>query len=177
MARDATGFDEFYRATSARVLRYAYAVTGDRSEAQDAVQEAYTRAWHDWRKVERHPAPEAWVRLVVSRLAVDRHRREAGWWKAVVRSGPPASVAPPREDTVLLTTALRSLPVNQRQALALHYMFGLPVADIARETGAPPGTVKSWLSRGRAALAELLTEPAESSDRPVPSVLEVNDVE
>jgi RNA polymerase sigma-70 factor (ECF subfamily) len=174
MARDAGGFDEFYRATSARVLRYAYAVTGDLADAQDAVQEAYTRAWRDWRKVARHPAPEAWVRLVVSRLAVDRHRREAGWRRAVARTGPQPPVAPPGEETVLLTTALRRLPGTQRQALALHYLCGLSVAEIAEETGAAEGTVKSWLSRGRAALAEQL---AERPDRPGPRVLEVNDVD
>jgi len=67
MARNAAEFDEFYRATSRRVLRYGYAVTGDLTEAQDVVQEAYTRAWRDWRHVERHPSPEAWVRLVVTR--------------------------------------------------------------------------------------------------------------
>jgi RNA polymerase sigma-70 factor (ECF subfamily) len=154
------------------MLRYGYAVTGDLPDAQDVVQEAYTRAWRDWRKLQHHPAPEAWVRVVVARLAVDRHRREAGWWRAVTRSGPPPpSVAPPGDETVLLTTALRRLPGNQRQALALHYLFGLSIAEIAEEAGAPPGTVKSWLSRGRAALAQLLTEETGAS------VLEVNDVD
>jgi RNA polymerase sigma-70 factor (ECF subfamily) len=175
MARNAAEFDEFYRATSRRVLRYGYAVTGDLTEAQDVVQEAYTRAWRDWRQLERHPSPEAWVRLVVSRLATDRHRRRAGWLRAVVRTGPPPeSTGPPGEDTVLLTAALRRLPPAQRQALALHYLFDLSIAEIARETGAAEGTVKSWLSRGRAALAAELGAP--SADRGA-KVLEVNDVE
>jgi RNA polymerase sigma-70 factor (ECF subfamily) len=174
MGRDAGQFDEFYRATATRLLRYAYAVTGDLGDAQDAVQEAYTRAWRDWKKVERHPAPEAWVRLTVSRIATDRHRRNAGWRKAVARNGPPAAVGPPNENTVLLTAALRQLPANQRQALALHYLFDLSVAQIAEEAGVPAGTVKSWLSRGRAALAEILTD---APDRPGTRVLEVNDVD
>jgi RNA polymerase sigma-70 factor (ECF subfamily) len=175
MARNAAEFDEFYRATSRRVLRYGYAVTGDLTEAQDVVQEAYTRAWRDWRQVERHPSPEAWVRLVVSRLATDRHRRSAGWLRAVVRTGPPPeSTGPPSDDTVLLTTALRRLPGPLRQALALHYLFDQSIAEIARETGAPEGTVKSWLSRGRAALAAELTAPA--MDRGLQD-LEVNDVD
>jgi RNA polymerase sigma-70 factor, ECF subfamily len=168
MARNAAGFDEFYRATSRRVLRYGYAVTGDLAEAQDVVQEAYTRAWRDWRQVERHPSPEAWVRLVVSRLATDRYRRTTGWLKAVARTGPPpASTGPPSEDTVLLTTALRRLPAAQRQALALHYLFDLSVAQIAHETGAAEGTVKSWLSRGRAALAAELTGAAAGGRTPI----------
>jgi RNA polymerase sigma-70 factor (ECF subfamily) len=38
----------------------------------------------------------------------------------------------------------------------LHYLLDRSVADIAQETGSSPGTVKSWLSRGRAALAETI---------------------
>ena len=174
MARDAAEFDEFYRATSRRALRYGYAVTGDLAEAQDVVQEAYTRAWRDWRHVERHPSPEAWVRLVVTRLATDRHRRRAGWLRAAARTGPPPeTTGPPGDDTVLLTTALRRLPGHLRQALALHYLFDLSIAEIARETGAAEGTVKSWLSRGRAALAAQLRDPAGHDAQE----LEVDDVD
>ena len=65
--------------------------------------------------------------------------------------------------------ALRQLPANQRQALALHYLFDMPVEEIAREAGVPRGTVKSWLSRGRSRLAALL--PGSRAEE-----LEANDV-
>ncbi|MEV7628571.1 hypothetical protein [Actinoplanes sp. NPDC089786] len=42
--RDSEAFDEFYRDTSARMVRYGYAMVGDLGDAQDVVQEAYTRA-------------------------------------------------------------------------------------------------------------------------------------
>lgn len=167
---DADGFDEFYRDTSTRLLRYGYALTGDLNEAQDVVQEAYTRAWRHWRTVSRHPVPEGWLRLVVARLAADRWRRLSGWRAAVRRAGPPEPVAAPSEDAVVLTAALRRLPANLRQALALHYLFDLPVAAIAEETGAPIGTVTSWLHRGRIELAAVLA-PATSNP------LEVSDAE
>lgn len=154
--RDAGRFDEFYRDTSVRMVRYAYALTGDLGDAQDVVQEAYARAWRSWRTVSGHAAPEAWLRLVITRLATDRWRRLSGWRAALARSGPPEPVAPPGEDTVLLTAALRRLPPHLRQALALHYLFDMPVQQIASETGAAVGTVTSWLSRGRAELAALL---------------------
>jgi RNA polymerase sigma-70 factor, ECF subfamily len=167
--RDAESFDEFYRGTSARLLRFGYAVVGDPTEAQDLAQETYTRAWQHWRKVAGHPNPEAWLRLVLTRLAADRWRRVRGWHGVVARHGPPTTVGPPSEDSVLLVAALRQLPMAQRQALALHYLFDLPVAEVARETGVPEGTVKSWLSRGRAGLATILTVPAanghEEDDR------------
>jgi RNA polymerase sigma-70 factor (ECF subfamily) len=154
--RDTHSFDEFYRSTSVRLMRYGYAVVGDLAEAQDLVQEAYTRAWQRWRTVATHPSPEGWVRLTVSRLATDRRRRLGRWRTTLLRAGPPEPVRPPNEDTVLVVNALRRLPLAHRQALALHYLFDLPVAAIAEETGVAVGTVKSWLSRGRAGLAEVL---------------------
>ena len=167
--RDAASFDEFYRMTSPRVPRYGYAVTGDHAEAQDLVQEAFARAWRQWRQLTGHPAPEAWVRLVVSRLAADHWRRLRRQRAALQWTGRYENVQPPNEDTVLLVAALRQLPHTYRQALALHYLFDLSVDDIARETGVASGTVKSWLSRGRSRLAVLL--PNFSA-----GLLEVNDV-
>ena len=69
-------------------------------------------------------------------------------------------VAPPNDDGVLLVRALRQLPEHQRRALALHYLYDMSVEEIAMETDAPTGTVKSWLSRGRAALAVVLGDRA-----------------
>lgn len=162
--RDAQAFDDFYRGTAPRMIRYAYAMTGDLGDAQDVVQEAYTRAWRHWRSVVAHPAPEGWVRLTVSRLATDRWRRLSGRRAALVRSGPPEPAPPPSDDTVLLTTALRRLPAHLRQALALHYLYDMPVQDIAAETGVAVGTVTSWLHRGRTELAAVLSAPMEVSD-------------
>ena len=150
----ADAFDAFYRDTSRRLLRYAYGLTGDPGEAQDLVQEAYARAWQRWRRLAAYEDPEAWLRLVVNRLSTDRWRR-----LGVRRTHPiavPVAVAPPSEDTVLLVRAMRTLPVAHRRALALHYLLDRSVADIAAETGASTGTVKSWLSRGRAGHAAAL---------------------
>jgi RNA polymerase sigma-70 factor (ECF subfamily) len=157
--RDAPSFDEFYRSTSVRTLRYAVAVVGDHTEAQDAVQEAYARAWRRWDTVAAHPAPEAWVRLVIGRLARDRWRRLGRLSNLLRHAGPPPNAPPPSENTVVLITALRALPANQRQVLALHYLCDMSVEAIATETGVPANTVKSWLARGRQRLAAQFTEP------------------
>ena len=150
---DGEGFDAFYRSTSHRVSRYAYAMTGDAVEAQDITQEAYVRAWRSWPRIGQFEQPEAWVRLVVTRLATDRWRRLKLRRHFESAEQEPEPVAPPSENTVLLVNALRRLPVDQRRVLCLHYLLDLPIADIAAETGMPLGTVKSHLSRGRTALA------------------------
>ena len=59
---------------------------------------------------------------------------------------------------------MRRLPEEQRIAIALYHLVGMPVAEVARQTGAPVGTVKARLSRGRAALAPLLTDLEEAAD-------------
>ena len=67
------------------------------------------------------------------------------------------------EDRLALMAALRRLPAAQREAIALHHLADLPVAEVALTLGVPEGTVKARLSRGRAALAELL-EPSKEDD-------------
>ena len=74
------------------------------------------------------------------------------------RSACPPSPRRPSETHVALVAALKQLPEAQRQALVLHHIADLPVHEVARETGAPEGTVKARLARGRAALAVLLAD-------------------
>jgi RNA polymerase sigma-70 factor (ECF subfamily) len=157
-------FDAFYRDTSRRLARYAYGLTGDPVEAQDLVQEAYARAWQRWRRVSGYQDPEAWLRLVVNRLSTDRWRR-LSVRRARAASEPPLPPSPPpSEDVVLLVRAMRTLPVAHRRALALHYLLDRSVAEIAAETGSSTGTVKSWLSRGRAGLAAALGGTATETE-------------
>ncbi|MEO7061397.1 MAG: RNA polymerase sigma factor, partial [Lapillicoccus sp.] len=70
---------------------------------------------------------------------------------------PPVSV-----DHIAIVTALAQLPEPTRRAIVLHYVGDLSVADAARELGVAEGTVKSRLSRGREALAALLTDDPSS---------------
>lgn len=56
------------------------------------------------------------------------------------------------------------LPGARRGAIPLHYLADLPIREVARATGSPVGTVTTWLSRGRAALAVLLADLADSGE-------------
>ncbi|MFV2095960.1 RNA polymerase sigma factor [Micromonospora sp. LOL_014] len=60
-------------------------------------------------------------------------------------------------DHIAIVAALRRLGVDQRRAVVLHHLVGLSVAEIAAETGTSPNTIKTWLARGRQALAVHLT--------------------
>jgi RNA polymerase sigma-70 factor, ECF subfamily len=164
----AAGFDAFYATTARRVVRHAYALTGDLSDAQDVAQEAFARAWQRWDSVRRYDSPEAWVRRVATNLATSRHRRS--------RTARAASVLLARDmvpeislDTVALVAGLRTLPERQRVVLVLHYLADLPVNQIALELKCPLGSVKAWLSRGRSALAAAMSEASmDGAFRPSP---------
>lgn len=156
---DATEFDDLYARSFRPLVRQLYAVTGDAEEARDCVQEAFVRAWSRRHSIRVDEQPEAWVRTTAYRLAVSRWRRVLRGRRAPDRALSPAAVTAPVDETrVALVAALRQLPHAQREALVLHHLADLPVAAVATQTGVPEGTVKARLSRGRAALALLLSD-------------------
>jgi RNA polymerase sigma-70 factor (ECF subfamily) len=154
----ASTFDAFYLGTNRRVLHQMYAMTGNLADAQELVQEAYARAWQRWSTVATYDDPEAWVRTVAWRLAASRWRKAKNGVSAMLRHGPPEHSPEPSIDNVALVAALKAIPEAQRRAIVLYHLGGLSVAEVAHETGSPEGTVKARLSRGRAALAELLAD-------------------
>ncbi|MFF8278804.1 SigE family RNA polymerase sigma factor [Streptomyces lateritius] len=152
-------FEQFYAQTVARLTGQLYMMLGDLHEAQDVVQEAFVRGWSRRRQLDRDGRPEAWIRTVAWRLAVSRwrfRRRSAEAWR---RSDTPTEVAAPGPEEVALVDALRGLPDRQRRAVTLHYLCDLTVEQISAETGMSTGTVKTHLSRARAALAHRLQDP------------------
>lgn len=157
----ADGFAEFYGATYHSLVAQLYAYTGDLSEAQDSAQEAYVRAFLHWRQVGRYDDPRAWVCRVGYRVAISRWRRTRSALARWHRHGPPPPEPEPDPGLTDLVAALRRLPEPQRRAIVLYHLGGFPVREIAELEGAPEGTVKARLARGRQALGALLAEPVE----------------
>lgn len=155
---DSHGFDAFYTSTAKRLVATVYAMTGDLTEAEDAVQEAYVRAWQRWPQLIRDGDPLPWVRTVAMRLAISTWRRTRGRLRAQFRHGPPTDVPELSADRVALMAALRELGPDQRQAVILHHLLDLPVEQVAREIGASSGAVRTRLSRARKILGERLAE-------------------
>jgi RNA polymerase sigma-70 factor (ECF subfamily) len=158
---DTQGFEEFYTATVGRLIGVLFPVTGDLHEAEEIVQETYARASTCWARLRDYGSPEAWVRRVAMNLATDRGRRLQRQARALLRAGPPPAVPPASVEAMALAQALQTLPMHQRQAIVLHHLIDLPVDEVAAILGTRTGTVKSWLARGRRALAAQLGEPEE----------------
>ena len=149
---------DLYAGSYARLVSVVAAVCGSRDEAEEAVQAAFVRLVGAWDRVASYDDPEAWVRKAAFGIVSNRRRKVRNGVRALLRQGPTSDVQGPTGDRVDLARALATLPVAQRRALVLVHVVGLTVEDAARELGVPPGTVKSRLSRGRAALTPLLTE-------------------
>lgn len=152
-------FEEFYAHAVRRLTGQLYVMLGDLQEAQDVVQEAFVKAWSRRGRLVKEASPEAWIRTVAWRLAVrrwhGRRRSEQAWQR---HGGAPPEGAPD-PGSVVLVEALKGLSPQQRRTVALHYICDLSVEQIAVETGLSTGTVKTHLSRGRAALADRLQDP------------------
>jgi RNA polymerase sigma-70 factor (ECF subfamily) len=156
-------FADFYTATFGLLTAQMHAFVGDHAEAQDLVQEAYTRAYSRWSRIGGYDDPLSWVRRVAWNMAVSRWRRGRIlrlWHRELLQE----SASAPSHLHVDLVRALAQLPANQRQAVVLHYLADMPVAEIAAFMEAAEGTVKAWLHRGRTALSVQLGDGAEVSD-------------
>lgn len=153
-------FRRFVRRCAPRLVGLGFGLTGDEAEAHDLAQETLARAWERWEAVSGYEDPEAWARRVLRNLAVSRWRRmrRAASWAPRPANADEVTRAGEQLD---LVDALRTLPERQRAALVLHDGLGVPLRQVADELGAPEGTVKSWLHRGRAAVAARLSDTGE----------------
>src|SRR3569623_747195 len=94
MAASQEDFATFYDATWRRTVACAYAVLGELGAAEEAAQEAYTRAWPRWSTISTYDDPGAWVRQVATRQAISGWRRRRTARKNLGNPRPDSSPAP-----------------------------------------------------------------------------------
>ncbi len=157
-SRDAE-FAEFFRATWPRLFRTTYAVAGNRSLAEDALQSAFANAYSAWDRVQAAAHPEAYVRRMAVNEVLSVLRRP--WFRSERSTeAPEPAPLPSSEDRTVdrdaVWRAVCALPPRQRAVVVLRYYEDLSEAEIAEAMGISRGAVKSHTSRGMAALRDLL---------------------
>jgi RNA polymerase sigma-70 factor (ECF subfamily) len=165
-------FAEFYAARKDAVLRAVVAATGDRSGAEDAVAEAFTRAYARWDRVAAHHSPTAWVITT----ALNAYR---SWWRRLRRERPSDGLAAEptgraadghggSDAAVDLRRLVASLPTRQREVLAMRVLADLPAHEVAAVLGIEPATVHVHLHRALEALRRHIRppRPATADDKP-----------
>jgi len=144
---------ELFRARYLEMVRLAGLLGAD--DPEDIAQEAFVRLMNKRPRLDEPDAALPYLRTIVVNLTRNRHRH-----LRVVRLRTPAGVdegsseqaAILREDHREVIAALAALPSRRREAIVLRYWLDLPEREIAAAMGVSPGTVKSHVSRGLAAL-------------------------
>lgn len=136
-------FDSFYHATRRSLVHQTFALTGDLGAAQAAVREAYTAAWHHWRKASAYADPQDWVRPRAWQQVQRRH---------TARLRHRTKGLSDHDRTVL--DAVAQLPATQRRLLVLVHLAEVPLTDSARELNLPLETAERNLREGTVTFAE-----------------------
>lgn len=169
------------RAVVACVLRERH----DHADVEDCTNEALRRAFESESKARGPMRP--WVLGIARHVALDtlRSRQRQRARTASVPDDPPSGTAAvvdrladptagAQEQLELAERAARvrrvmlTLPEGPRSALLLFHLEGLPYQEVAKRLGVPLGTVATWVTRGRKAMAEALEDDLERSGRQRP---------
>ena len=153
--------DRYYE----RVYLFMRAVGHDRQMSEDLTQETFLRAWYHIGQLRDGKALNGWLFRIagnVSRV----HRRRFKGKDTVTLDGiePPAAgvdsllKAGQQEQLEHLRQAVARLPWKLKQAVVLHYMEQLTIAEAADAAGIRAGTLKSRLNRGLEALRKEVTD-------------------
>ena len=143
-----------------RLRRYARALTGERSAADDLVQDTLERAWnklHLWRE---GSDLRAWLFTIMHNVHVNQIRSRMAAATVPLDEAGEAPVRATQSDMLEvrdIDAALQQLSVDQRQVLLLVAVERMSYEETARTLGIPIGTVMSRLARGRDRLRMLLS--------------------
>ena len=154
--------------SSTRAFRVAYSVLRHREDAEDVAQEAFAKAYRNFRQLRDRDRFRAWLARMTWRLAIDRcraaHRRQKVELAANDYVGMTAAAAvETREREELLWSAIDALPEKLRIVVVLASIEGHQVKEVASLLGLPHGTVKSRLFVARQRLKEQLQWPVIDS--------------
>lgn len=145
-----------------QVRRYLYARGARDDLLEEAAQMTMEEALRSWNSLETHPAPHAWL----FRVAAQRHAKT---YKEHLRLGEltdPADFDRIQRDEVTfgcddrldLLVKLRELPEQQREALVLHWLLGLPYEQVATVMGVRPSSARAHASRALARLGRMYAQ-------------------
>ena len=156
--------ETMFRAHYGRLVRALTLVAGSQEAASDAVQEAFVKAHLHWRRVQRYDDPVGWIRRVAINKLRDESRRQGRKERAVERlQGEVRDDGVQWSDGADAAALLAELPRQQRLAIALFYVEGLSVAEVAETLGLSDGAVRFHLHQGRARLRGLVGDQKDTA--------------
>ena len=152
--------DDLYRAHMAEVYRYAFAVLGNRADAEDVTQTTFLNAYRSLEQGVRPRKPANWLLTIASNAIKQRFRQEQARPRQVELDDRIPHAAADEDDEAPsvgeLLTALSKIPPQQRQAIVLREFEGRSYSEIAEILGVTTSALETLLFRARRSLAEEL---------------------
>ena len=150
-----------YEAHAAAMLRVAWRITGERTEAEDVVHDVFVALPALLARHGAQERPDAWLRAVTGRVALDRLRRERRRAGLLARFGRVEAIAggdaPSADATSMdLDRALARLSPSLRTVFVLRHLHDLAYDDIARVLDSTPGAVRVQFLRATRRLRQLM---------------------
>jgi len=171
---DVGAYEELVRTHQGLAVRTAYVITGQAADAQDAVQEAFVKAYRSLGRFREGAAFRPWLLRIVANEAISRRRaahRHANLALRAAEGRLQGDAVPSPEGAALeqerhreVVAAMSMLRPEDRLVIAYRYWFELSEAEMAEALGCPRGTVKSRLSRALAKLRESLVAAGAGPD-------------
>jgi RNA polymerase sigma-70 factor (ECF subfamily) len=169
---DHDAFAELVDAAIARLDAAARLILRDQELARDAVQEALLRAWRDLPGLREPERFDAWLYRLTANACLDlvrrRRRRPMEVELTNLGSPGPADIAADYARREQVSEALASLDPSHRAVVALHYLLGMPLREVAISLGIPHGTAKSRLHYALAAMRSRAMPDSDASRTTIP---------
>lgn len=147
LSGDEAAFEALFGPLIEPALRLAHSMLGDRWEAEDATQEAVTRAWRKLGQLRPGSPIRPWFLAIVINQC--RNTRRTHWFSTARIADVFQSVRGDRDNVerVDIARALTRLPSADRQALFLHFYLDLPIDEVATALGISPSAAKGRIYR------------------------------
>ena len=160
-AGDPQAFARLYDAYVERVTRYIYFRVSDESDMEDLVAQVFLKAWEKLDSYRHGGSPFiAWLYTIARNLVIDHYRAKKNTVSLEDAMTLPSDIEMPDEQAQLrfdleaMRDSLQRLSADQKQALVLKYIAGLPNDSIARIMNKQEGTVRGLQMRGLQTLAK-----------------------
>ena len=152
-------FREAFPILHGRAYQAAFRLLGDQTAAEDVAQEALTRAYVHWPRLDERR--EGWVVTTAVNIVLDGFRRDKRWRRFHADTASTMTESVDADDDARtqrldLQRLLAALPRRQRQVAVLRYLEDRPVREVADLLGCSPGTVKRHAARAAATLRTAL---------------------
>lgn len=175
---DRAAFEELFRDNQQTVYGMLWHMVRSEDDARDLTQDTFLEAWRSLGSLRDAAAFRTWLFRIAANKARDHLKRRRLPTTSMEELSPqsdaeaqlpdpsagPQELLLAQERTSKVSAAVASLSADHRAVVAMYYLGGLDVAEIAKALGVPKGTVLSRLARARDALRRRLAPYVENAD-------------